>query len=91
MSDNELDKLNKLLTFIYSTIKISTRDLYVLPLGHIDSFIKMSGLLAITSFICKLLNIFCFLDFKGVVFAFIILIVIKIIEKRLIQENKNNF
>jgi len=78
MSDETIKKIEKYLTFIYVTVKISVRDLYVLPAGHIDSLLKTAGVLLIITFLCKVFNLFVFLDFRGVLLAFLILIIIKI-------------
>ena len=88
MSDEMIEKAQKYLTFVYVTLKIGVRDLYVLPIGHINSLLKTAGILMIITGICEFFDLLSFLDFKGVFLAFIILLIIKIVLK--LQE-KNNF
>ena len=53
MSDEMIEKAQKYLTFVYVTLKIGVRDLYVLPIGHINSLLKTAGILMIITGICE--------------------------------------
>ena len=85
MNETDIKKAGKILTFLYATIKISVRDLYVLPMGHIDSLLKMSGVLALITFGCDWLGFFSFLDCKGVLLACLILLTVKFASKRMMK------
>ena len=62
MSDEMIEKAQKYLTFVYVTLKIGVRDLYVLPIGHINSLLKTAGILMIITGICEIFDLLSFLS-----------------------------
>lgn len=83
MKDELVSKLDKYLTFIFVTIKISVRDLYIFPLGQIDKLLKLSGVILIITTAGRIFNIFCFLDYKGAITSFLIILILKILTKKI--------
>lgn len=86
INKEELKKLDKYLTFMYVTIKISIRDLYIFPMGQINDLFCIALILAILSTISRILNIYCFLNYKGTILSSIIIGIIWLYDKN----QKNN-
>lgn len=80
MKNGTLDKLDKYITFVYVTIKICVRDLYVIPLGYVNKLIILSGVLSLITLMCEIFNVIIFLEFKGVFLAFIIILIAKLMK-----------
>lgn len=82
MNKEKLEMIDKYLTFIYVTIKISVRDLYIFPMGQINDLFCISAILAIISIISKVFHLYCFLNYKGTILAFIIIASIWFYDKK---------
>lgn len=77
----------KIIKFIFYIIKISVRDMYLIPLNNLKEMLVLSVSLTGASLCMYLLGLHSLLDWRGALLATIILIIIKLFCKPSDYEN----
>lgn len=67
--------------FIFKTIKLSVRDMFILPLANLKEMLIISIALLASSGLTKFFTGYSFLDWRGVLVAFLILLVLFLTSK----------
>lgn len=77
----------KIIKFIFYIIKISVRDMYLIPLNNLNEMLVLSVALTGASLCMYLLGVQSLLDWRGALLATIILVIIKFLCKPSDYEN----
>lgn len=76
-----LNFLNNIMEFIYTSIKICTRDLYLLPRHNIINILYISLTLLIASLLSKTLFSFQLLDTRGTLLGIFFIVLITVVDR----------
>lgn len=70
------------LDMIFVTLKITTRDLYVIPCSNIKEFIVLAMMISALSITATILRLPAFLDYRGCLIGVLILSIVYMFTKK---------